>query len=67
MTILGFVQTNDGQIFELIDELTNCYDEYHARIFDQYYPSKYVRVLDRKIGGSGVYEIEKIKLIFRIK
>lgn len=67
MTILGFVQTNNGQVFELVDEFLDYHDEYHAQLFIESYPNKYVRVIDRAFGTCGVYEIQNIKLIFRVK
>lgn len=67
MNTIGFVQTKDKQIFELVDELSNYYDEYHAQLFIEYYPNKYIKVVDRNIGVQGVFEIENVRVIFRFK
>jgi hypothetical protein len=67
MNILGYIQTKERIILDLVDVLPSDYDEHHARLFDESRPVQYIRVIDRWYGTSGLLDIEDIRLIFKIK
>lgn len=67
MNTIGFVQFYNGEIFELVDEVSYLPTEEHARICDKYHPGEFFRVLDRSNGASGVFDTKNVKLVFRFK
>lgn len=67
MNILGFIQTKERRIYDLVDWLKYVPSEQHAKQCDIDYPGQYVRVVDRGYGAEGLLHVDDIRLLFRIK